>query len=386
MMKPTSRPRVAIFHELLTQFGGAERVAAHLANMFPDAPVFTLAHSPRGLGTMGRAAFPAERVRAAPLLAPLIRAGVSRRLLIGMMPTAAEQFDCSGFDVLISSTSAFAHGAVVPASVRHVAYVHSPARFLWDSYHSCRARLPAPLRPLFGAAAHRLRLWDCAAAHRPDILLANSPTVQERIHSFWHRDDSQVLCPPVDLPPNAKNPTPVPTNGHFLVISALADFKNVELAVRVFTKYFPEKTLLVVGTGRQEKALRKAAGANVRLLGAVSDAEKWALLDRCQALVHPVLEEDFGIAPVEALAVGRPVIASSRGGTAHTVRAGEDGLHFAPKNAEESLQTAITELPTFLRQFSPKTTAARARERFGAERFTADFLRLSGLSSAQSSS
>lgn len=239
-----------------------------------------------------------------------------------LYPYAFEGFDFSDYDLVLSITSAFAHGIITSPKTLHICYCLNPARFLWD-YHAYAARenighLVRLVLPLF---LNRLRLWDRLAAERVDHFLAISQTVQQRIRKFYRRD-AEIIHPPVDaqrFSPSSER------EEYFLIISRLVPYKRIDLAVKAFSQL--GLPLYIIGVGRDRSALEAMAAPNVRFLGRVNDDALAHYLSRCRAFIFPG-EEDFGIAPLEAQAAGRPVIAYAGGGALETVVEGKTGLFF----------------------------------------------------------
>ncbi len=349
--------KVAIVHELLIKLGGAERVAAVLADMFPDAPIYTLLYNENACGKV----FPRERVRFAPLLQRAYKWGVPRRFLISWMETAVENFDLSHYDLVISSSSAFAHGVLTGVETKHLCYCHSPARYLWDQTFAVQGQQGergffAPLKKwLLPKIFHHLRTWDTAAAGRPDRILANSTTVKERIAKYW-RQPSTVVYPPVRtevFTPQAEN------EEYFLIISALSPYKNIDLAVRLFAK-LPKHRLVIIGDGADMQYLRSLASGNIEFLGRRTDQVVSQFLQNCRALLFPG-EDDFGIVPVETMACGKPVIALGRGGATETVIDGKTGVLFEQATVS-GLEQALIRFFELEKKFDAKTIRKHAEQ------------------------
>lgn len=327
---------IAIVHELLVKLGGAERVAKVLADMFPKAPIFTLLYNEKACGKV----FPKERVRVAPWLQKVYRAGMPRRILISWMNTAVENFDLTEYDLVISSSSAFAHGILTPVGTKHICYCHSPARYLWDQTFSVqeqqahRGTLSGVKSLLLPGIFHTLRQWDEIASDRPDSILANSHTVQKRIEKYW-RKPSRVLFPPVRTEEFSAQKE---HGDYFLIVSALSPFKNIDLAVRVFSR-LPKHKLVIIGDGSERKRLEAMAKENVEFLGRKSDSVVKEYLQNCRGLLFPG-EDDFGIVPVEAMACGKPVIALAKGGATETIVPEKTGIFF-DNPTEHALEHAL---------------------------------------------
>ena len=335
--------RVAIVHDWLTAAGGAERVLDRICRAFPQADLFTLFGSLEAL--------PPDLARAHRLQASWMQAlpGIRRlyRGLAPLMPSAVERLNLRGYDLVISSSWAFAHGALADRAqgARHVAYVHSPMRWAWDMKEEYLSRTPLPfgLRQLAEARLARLREWDVKAAQRPDVLLANSQFIRERIGRCWSRE-SQVVYPPVVLPgaafdpPRARDP-----RAPYLSVCRLVGYKRVDLLVKAFA-YLPDRQLWVAGDGPEMGALRRMASPNVRFLGWVHDEEVRSLMSECRAFLQ-ASREDFGISVVEAQGCGTPVLAYGRGGARETVRGIDDprptGMFFETRDPEALANTIM---------------------------------------------
>ena len=288
---------------------GGEKVLESLCRLLPQADIFTLFYEPARVSETIRA-----RKVTASFLNPLRR---MYRGLLPAMPLALESFDLRGYDLVISSESGPAKGVLVPAHARHICYCHSPMRYLWELYPAylhewTRSRWK---RACIAPVASYLRLWDYATAARVDRFVANSANVQQRIRRAYRRE-SDVIHPPVDVGGFYWKPS----EGYLLAVSELVAYKRMEDAVRAGMR------LKVVGDGPEFKRLKAGAGANVEFCGRVADAELRELYAGCRALVMPG-EEDFGIAMVEALASGKPVVALGRGGACEIVPDGGGVLY-----------------------------------------------------------
>lgn len=341
--------RVALIHDHLTQYGGAERVLEALQAIWPDAPTYTLRYDPE---TMGQA-FGHKVIRTS-FLARLPFAKRAFRWFLPLMPMATESYDLSSFDVIISNSSAFSKGVITSPETLHICYCHTPTRYLWSDSDSYVEELRAPgfVKALLPYVLHKLRVWDQLAAHRVDKFVANSETVQRRIGKYYRRD-SEVIYPPVDIERFAISNDP---KSYFLTGGRLVAYKRFDIVVDAFTKI--GKPLKIFGTGPELADLKRRAGKNIEFVGRVSDDERARLFANAIAFINPQ-EEDFGITPVESMASGRPVIAYRRGGALETVIDGVTGVLFDEQSWEELADTVLHFSDA---QFDPQKIRAHAEQ------------------------
>lgn len=316
--------RVAIVHDYLTQFGGAERILKVLMDLFPSAPVYTLVHDPKV--TVGF--LDTRRIRTSFLQrVPFARS--KHRLFPLVMPLAVEQFDLSAYDLVISASHSFGKGVITQPETLHVSYCFTPLRYAWDDSHRYVREfgVPAFARLLLPLALTSVRVWDAHAADRVDHFLAISHFVAERIRKYYRRE-ATIVYPPVET--DTFQPSKV-VGDRFLVVSRLLQYKRIDLAIAACNEL--RVPLDVVGTGPEEERLRALAGPTIRFLGFQPDAVTARLYARAKAFLFPQ-EEDFGITPLEAAAAGRPVVAYRGGGALETVREGETGIFFDEQTVE----------------------------------------------------
>jgi len=310
MPSKTHQPRIAIAHDFLTRLGGAERVVAVLADIFPDADIHTLLYDSAKVG----AVFPPWRVQTSRLQRwpAFLRRRV--KFLLPFLPQAVEGIDFSQYDIVLTSSTAWMQGIVTGTSTRQICYCHSPARFLWDWAHVYQKENKISGIKLWLARPmlRWLRIWNRLSAHRVDSFLANSQTVQQRIQKYYRRD-AEVVYPPVDTDRITLGDS---NENYFLIVSQLTPYKKIDHAISVFNKL--RRRLVIVGEGPQKEYLQAIAGPTVEVLGRQSDETVNELLQNCRGFILPG-EEDFGIAPVEAMAAGKPVLAFGRGGATETV-------------------------------------------------------------------
>lgn len=311
--RPGSHARVALVHDFLIGVRGAERVFFEICELYPDADVFSPIYDEQA--TEGRLA--GRNVQSSFLQ----RARPGKRSFRGLLPlypAAIRSFDLTGYDLVISSSSAWAHAVRRGEDATHVCYCHNPFRYAWNERDRTLAERRDPLtRALLGAFLCRWRDWDQAAARRVDRYVTNSRTTQRRIHDYLRRD-STVVYPPV----GTHRFVPGEARSHYVLLSALMSHKRIDLAVDAFNRL--GLPLVVVGDGPDEARLRSLAGPTIQFAGRVDDERAAQLLASARAVVVTSVEE-FGIAAVEAQAAGRPVIAAGAGGALETVVDGVTG-------------------------------------------------------------
>lgn len=354
--------RVALVHDYLLEIGGAERVLMVLAEIFPKAPIYTLLCDFKKWIQF----FPKERIKVSSLhkLPGFVRN--RRRWLLPFLPLAAETINLRDFDLVISSSAGFTKGIITNSGTVHVSYCHTPTRFLWDLCHfyTGSSKLSFLKKPLL----HWLRLWDLAAAARVDYFIANSKNTARRIRKYYGRE-AEIIYPPVDLDPlvsesTAEEKSRVPLKDYFLVVSRLLSYKRIDLAVRAFNNL--GLPLVVIGDGPERRRLEKMAAKNVKFLGPHYGETKYLYLKHCKAFIFPG-DEDFGIAPVEAMMLGRPVLAQKTGGLLESVIEGKTG-EFFDQPSPESLIAGLRKLETNMKNYDPEFIKKHARK-FGKERF-----------------
>lgn len=353
-----AQSNTALVHEYLVKLGGAERVVKVLADMFPEAPIYTLIYDEYVCGKI----FGNKKIITSFLQKFPKFMRKRRKYLFPLMPQAIEQFDLSGFDLVISSNSAYAHGVITPVETRHICYCNSPMRYAWDWYHEYKKeqQVGGFRRMMISYFMKKVRMWDKIAADRPDLYLANSINVQKRLKKYY-RIDSHVVYPPVDVERFKIH------KGHedyFLLVSTLSPYKRVDLAVKLFNKV--GKKLVIIGEGSDMNRLKSMASENIDFLGFKDDSGVKEYMEHCRALIFPG-EEDFGIAPVEAQACGKPVLAYGKGGLVETVIGGKSGEFFYQPSVE-AMEDALGRLIRNYSLYSPKEIRKNA-ELFSKERF-----------------
>jgi glycosyltransferase involved in cell wall biosynthesis len=356
---------VALVHDWLTGMRGGEKCLEAACELFPDADVFTLLHKKGSVSaTIERHEIHTSFLQRLP--------DVHRyyRYLLPLYPMAIERFDLTGYDLVLSLSHAVAKGAIPPPYGEHACYCFSPMRYVWDLYGDYFARTPKPVELFISACASRLRTWDVAATARVDRIAAISRHVERRVARYYRRE-STVIYPPVE-DRYFEEPVASGRGEYFLVVSSLVPYKRVDVAVEAFRR--SGEPLWVVGSGPEERRLRALAPANVRFLG-WQDADALPDLYRAaRALVFPGIE-DFGIAPLECQAMGRPVVGLRAGGLCETVVPVGDGGDptgvLYPGATVDGLLAGLETLRAHESEFDPERLRRHAsafrRDRFMAE-------------------
>lgn len=313
--------RVAIVHDYLNQYGGAERVLEALHTLFPQAPVYTSIYD---------AATMPEHMRSWDIRTSWMQAlpGWKRffRAYFLLYPSAFERFDLSSYELILSSSSAYAKGIIPGPDARHVCYCHTPMRFAWrTAAYVEREGFSTITRIALSCLLGYLRSWDVSTTRRVHRFIANSQEVAARIRHSYGRE-AIVIPPPVDLPDfEASAP-----GDYYLTGGRLIPYKRIDLAIQACNAL--RLPLKIYGTGRDRAALEALAGPTIEFVGYVSEVQRRALFAGCRAFLFPG-EEDFGITPLEAMAAGRPVIAYAAGGALDTIVPGLNGRFFQQQNA-----------------------------------------------------
>jgi glycosyltransferase involved in cell wall biosynthesis len=358
----SARSPVALVHDYLLVRRGAERTFEAIAECWPEAPIYTLLYDPEG----SQERFAGRDVRTSYLQRLGARQSSFRRLL-PVFPQAVRSMPLSGYELVVSSSSAFAHRVRAGERGQHVCYCHSPFRYAWFETDRALREVAPPLRPVLKRALGMIRAGDRSAARRVTRYLANSELTRRRIAAHWSRD-SDVVHPPVEVerfsPARPRRNLPPRSRRNLLVVSELVAHKRVDLALEAARK--ARVPIQVVGDGPERARLeaRYGGSADAQFLGRVGDAELAGLYASARALVLPNVEE-FGIAAVEAQAAGRPVVAAAAGGALETVIDGQTGL-LVPNGDTEAFARAFAE--TDFDRFSPDRIARHA-QRFSRAAF-----------------
>jgi len=353
----------ALIHDWFSTYAGAEKCVESFTNVWDDFEIYGLIDF---LSECDRDKILKGKRAHTSFIGKLPFAKSKYRNYLPLFPLAIEQFDLSGYDVVLSSSHAVAKGVLTHSNQLHIAYIHTPIRYAWDLYHQY-LRESGLDRGLKGVLAkyflHKIRLWDAVSANRVDHYVANSRYIARRIEKIYGKP-SDVIYPPVDVD---KFTLREAKEEFYLTASRMVPYKKVGLIVEAFSQ--TDKKLVVVGDGPDMAKIKSKAGKNVELLGFADDKTMRDLMGRAKAFVFAA-EEDFGITPVEAQACGTPVICFGRGGSRETVIDGESGLYFMEQNTKEML-AAVAKFEQNRDKFEP----VKIREnslRFSRARFEAE--------------
>ncbi|MGD0268312.1 MAG: glycosyltransferase [Candidatus Sulfotelmatobacter sp.] len=327
--------KIAVVHDNFAQFGGAERVVEEIYGMFPQASLFAAVALEECMPS---------RLKDVPVNTSWMQRlpGIKEyfRLYFLLYPLAMEALPLSEYDLVLSSCFAYAKGVQARRDAIHVCYCHTPARWIWNyENYSGRASFGRMQRAMLPTLMRGLRLWDEGASRQPDHFVANSRAVADRIRQAYQRP-AEVIHPPIDI--ERFHPCQE-REDYYIILSRLVPYKRIDLAVKACTER--KKRLLVIGDGPDRRALEAMAGPSVQFLGRASDKQVEYHVCRCRALLFPG-EEDFGMAPLEVAAAGRPTIAYRAGGALETIVENFTGLFF-DEQTPEALGDAIA---TFERQ------------------------------------
>ncbi len=394
ILKEIKKPKIALVHDYLTCFGGAERVLKSLCDLYPEAPIYTLLYDEKKM----KKYFPNAKIR--PSFLDKFPEFIKKRkkYLLPLLPTAAETFNLRDYDIVISSCNSFVKGIITKPKTVHICYCHAPTRFLWDwRFNYLKENKIGKLKKLFLIPLlHYLRIWDRSAADRVDYFIANSQHTADKIKKFYGRE-SKVVYPPVvygkskvksplsgggwERVKSAKNPPLTPPKrgiiipnlsfarmgkfkDYFLIVSRLSPYKKIDLAVQAFNKL--ELPLYIIGEGEDKKRLEKMAEKNIKFLGFQPEEKLFEYYQNCQALIFPG-EDDFGMTMVEAMAAGKPVLAYRKGGALEIIREGETG-EFFNYPIPELLADGVRRLRKNMRSYDTGEIRLQA-EKFSRERF-----------------
>ncbi|MBI2119608.1 MAG: glycosyltransferase [Elusimicrobia bacterium] len=324
-------PKIALVHDWLTGMRGGEKVLEIFCDLFPDAPIYTLLH------IKGKVS---KKIESHKIITSFIQklpcAKKKYRSYLPLMPLAIESFDMSNYDLVLSSSHCVAKGVKVKKNALHISYCHTPMRYIWDQYDEYFSSKQAHfiVRACMKILRPYLQKWDQNSSQNVNYFIANSNFVKDRIKKYYFKE-AHIIHPPVDTQffmPESNSPEP---SSFYLIVSALAPYKKVDLAIQVFN--ILKQNLKIIGSGPSEKKLKKMAHKNIEFLGWKSNEELRWYYQHCKALIFPGTE-DFGIVPLEAMACGTPVIAYAKGGALETIQENKTGIFFKEKTPESLLQ------------------------------------------------
>jgi glycosyltransferase involved in cell wall biosynthesis len=356
----SASPSVALVHDWLPVYAGAERVLEQMIQLLPEAEVYSLIDF---VAEDQRDFLNGKEVNTS-FIQRLPFAESSYRYYLPLAPFAIEQFNLFDHDIVLSSSYAVAKGALTRSDQLHLSYVHSPIRYAWDlqfQYLKQRGLTSGIRGALARMVLHYMRLFDATTADRVDLFIANSKHVARRIWKTYRRQ-ARVIYPPVDT---TRFRLHEDKDSYYVAMSRLVEYKQMDVIVRAFSE-MPDKELIVIGDGPEYDRLKEAAGPNVSLLGYQPDEAVQHYMQRARAFVFAA-EEDFGIVPVEAQACGTPVIAYGKGGAKETVIPDITGIFFNEQSVE-SLMGAVKRFEAHREQFDPYQIRQHA-EKFSSERF-----------------
>ena len=351
-------PRIALVIDALSGFTGAERVLAAAVELYPQAPIYTLAYDPR--------AFAGRPIEGRSIHTSWIQRlpwGKTRyRNYLPLLPLAVESLDLRAYDVVLSFSYAVAHGVLCRPRQLHLSYTFAPLRYAWQSAHEYFQN--GPMAPVSSLIMHYMRLWDFTAAARVDHFAAVSQWTADCIQRAYGRQ-AEVIYPPVDTD---RFKASQPRDHYYVAFSRLVRHKRLDLVVEAFSRL--RLPLVVMGEGPERQRLQALAADNIRFLGWQTDTEAAALLGRAKALVHGA-EEDFGLVMAEAQAAGCPVIGYADGAAREIIVDGETGLLFQEQSAD-SIAEAVQRFEESPSAFQPETAIQNA-QRFSKDRFRQQF-------------
>ncbi len=347
--------KVALVHDMLTQNGGAEKVFECFTELYPKAPIFTLLYNNKKMKNI----FPPEKINTS-FLQSCPFAVKKYKWYLPLMPQATESYDLNEFDLILSSSSAFAKGIIAPSNAVHICYCHTPTRYLWINSQNYINDLKYNklIKKIINLNLTRLRIWDVLAAQRVDKFITNSKNVQKKIKKYYNRN-SEIIYPPVET---EKFYISEKKENYFLAGGRLVPYKRFDLVIEAFNRL--NLPLKIFGSGPEFKTLKKKAKKNIEFLGFISDQDKAKLYSNALAFIHPQ-EEDFGIMLVEAMASGIPVIAYRGGGALESLLPQTTGEFFNRQTWEDLADKIIHFNPE---NYNPQTIRQQA-EKFSVKNF-----------------
>jgi glycosyltransferase involved in cell wall biosynthesis len=320
--------RIALVHDYLVQYGGAERVLECFSELFPDAPIYTLIYDKEAM----HGVFAGKDIRTS-YLQKFPFAQKQHRLFPPLMPSAIEQFDFSRYDIVLSDSSSYAKGIITNPETLHICYMHTPMRYAWDDCQKYTSDFSFPklVKALVPFPMNYIRLWDKVSADRVDKFIANSNFVAKRIKKYY-RKSSTVIHPPVavnDFYVSEKQ------KNYYLMVGRLIAYKRHDIAIQAFNEL--KLPLKIIGRGPEMKRLKKIAGETIEFLGRVPDEKLPKYYAECKAFLFPQ-EEDFGIVAIEAMASGRPIIAFNGGDIPEHLEKEKMGIFFKHQTPQDIIE------------------------------------------------
>lgn len=322
--------KIALVHDYLSQDGGAEHVLKSLHEIWPEAPIFVLFHDKKKINYINHKKIQESSLAKMPFVKNIFQ------WYLPLMPSFTEQHNLKDFDIVLSSTSAFAKGIITKPDTVHISYCHTPPRYLWadSSEYISDLNCNKLVKLFLQNTIHKLRLWDKISADRVDYFIANSNTTNHRIQKYYRRNSS-IIYPPINT---AKFNTRQVIGDFYISGGRLVPYKRFDILVSTFNRL--GSPLKIFGTGPEFQKLQKKAKKNIEFLGQIDEKTKIKLLSEARAFIHPQTE-DFGITAIESMASGCPVIAYSKGGATETIINGVTGVFFHKQNWESLLNTLL---------------------------------------------
>jgi len=347
--------KIALVHDYLVQYGGAERVLEAFTEIFPKAPIYTMVYDKK----LMNGAFSDRKIFTSFLQRiPFVKS--NHRLFPVLMPMAIEQFDFSRYDVVLSDSNSYAKGVVTMSNTLHIAYCHTPMRYAWDDCHKYLREFEYSnfTKKLIPFAMNYIRMWDKISADRPNRYIANSNFIASRIKKYYNKN-ACVINPPVNT---ERFYISKDVGDYYLMVGRFLPYKRFDIVIEAFNKL--NLPLKIIGKGPEMRKLKRSSQNNIEFLGYLSDAEMSKYYSKCKAFIFPT-EEDFGITSLEAMASGRPVIAFRGGGVLETVVENKTGLFF-DRQTSQSVIDAVKKFRAD--KFVPKEIRGHVLE-FGKEIF-----------------
>jgi len=353
------QPKIAIATEFLEQFGGAQKVLEAIAELYPDAPIYTAKFNKRALDT-------ASVIKDRKIIYPK---GtwvnmLAKHFFVFAMAPIFENYNFKDFDIVISDGTTWTKGIITSPDQLHITYIHTPPRFFYG-YSKEGTKWDKGLWKIpFSYMLNILRMWDFVAAQRPDYLIANSKEVQKRIKKFYSRD-SHLIYPPVDMD-NKEKKVETKSKDFYLALGRLSKYKNFDQVINAFNE--TDLNLVIIGTGYEEKFLKSIANNNIEFVGKSSEEEKHYLLEHCKGVINAVEDEDFGIVPIEAHVHGKPVLAHKSGGHKETIVENVNGMFFEELTKDNLLEFDKKIKENIYKEETIKETAKKySKDRFKKE-------------------